>query len=187
MYEKEDKKYKIYQGDIFQNVDYLRWVDTINKVIDVIEIPYFLVLTQSCDLEQDYKDRQKTEKENRDKYLQSILVCPAYRAEVFKRGEHLKNFDLIMCTSGGTLWKIIKKNNNARYHFMERNEEFGLPDLVIDFKHYYTIPTHILYEIYKDHYVNSLKSLFRENISHRFAFYLSIIGLPMIENKGGKN
>jgi hypothetical protein len=55
-----------------------------------------------------------------------------------------------------------------------------LPDLVIEFKQYYTIPTHILYRFYENHFVGSLKPLFRENISHRFAFYLSRIGLPNI-------
>ncbi len=86
-----------------------------------------------------------------------------------------------METYNSERWGVIKKNKNERYHFLEKNEELCLPNLIIDFKQYYTIPTHILYKLYKDHFVGSLKPLFREDLSHRFAFYLSRIGLPNIE------
>ena len=183
MYAKDDKKYKITQGDIFQNFDYVRWAELVeeNIEIDEITIPFFVVLSQSCDLDHDFEDRNKTSKEKRDKYIQSILVCPAYIADLVRAGKHLEGLDLVMETYNSKRWKQIKENNNERYHFLEKNEKIGLPDLVIDFKQYYTIPTHILYKLYKDHYVGSLKQLFRENLSHRFAFYLSRIGLPTIQ------
>ncbi|MGB7533969.1 MAG: hypothetical protein WA977_13505 [Halobacteriota archaeon] len=183
MYEKDTKKYYISQGDIFQNFDYVRWAELIEEKIEIdkIEIPFFVVLTQSCDLEQDFKDRNKSVNVKRDKYIQSILVCPAYFVDSVRTGKHLEAFDLIMEKYNSERWNIIKKNNNERYHFLERNDELGLPDLVIDFKQYYTIPTHILYRLYENHFVGSLKPLFRENISHRFAFYLSRIGLPKIK------
>ena len=182
MYEKDVEKYKISQGDIFQRFNYIRWVELTEGNIDTdeIEIPFFVVLTQSCDLEEDFKDRGKPKEEKRDKYIQSILVCPAYIANSLRYGKHLKNLGLIMEDYDGKRWGIIKGNNNKRYHFLEKNEELGLPDLVIDFKQYYTVPTYILYKIYKNHYAGSLKPLFRENLSHRFAFYLSRIGLPNI-------
>ena len=185
MYEKDIEKYKISQGDIFQRFNYIRWVELTdgNMDIDEIEIPFFVVLTQSCDLDEDFKDRGKPKEEKRDKYIQSILVCPAYIADLLRHGKHLEKFDLIMENYDSKRWNIIKKNNNARYHFLEKNEELKLPDLVIDFKQYYTVPTYILYKIHKNHYVGSLKPLFRENLSHRFAFYLSRIGLPDIAER----
>ncbi|MCD6207503.1 MAG: hypothetical protein J7J06_05860 [Methanosarcinales archaeon] len=180
MYEKDSKKHNILQGDIFQRFNYVRWAELIgeNIEIDEIEIPFFVVLTQSCDLWWDFEDRNKSENEKRDKYIQSILVCPAYIADLVKSGEHLEGVGLIMEKYNSKRWDIIKRNNNERYHFLERNEELGMPDLVIDFKQYYTIPTYILYILYKSHFIGSLKPLFRENLSHRFAFYLSRIGLP---------
>ncbi|GAG13585.1 unnamed protein product, partial [marine sediment metagenome] len=157
------------------------WAELIegNIEIDGIEIPFFVVLTQSCDLDRDFKDRNKCRTEKRDKYIQSILVCPAYIADLVRHGKHLEGDDLIMENYNHHKWPIIKKNNNARYHFLEKNDELGLPNLVIDFKQYYTIATHILYKLYKIHYVGSLKPLFREDLSQRFASYLSRIGLPM--------
>lgn len=189
MYEKDSKKHGISQGDLFQDFNYVRWAELIEGNIetdeieietDEIEIPFFVVLTQSCDLEKDFEDRNKSEKEKRDKYIQSILVGPAYIADLVRSGKHLEKAGLIMENYNSKRWNIIKKNNNERYHFLERNEELGIPDLVIDFKQYYTIPTYILYKFYKNHFVGSLKPLFRENVSHRFAFYLSRIGLPRI-------
>ena len=182
MYEKDNKKHNISQGDIFQDFNYVRWAELIEGDIEIdeIEIPFFVVLTQSCDLEWDFEDRNKSENEKRDKYIQSILVCPAYIADLVRSGDHLEGVGLIMEKQTSAPWSIIKNNNNKRYHFLEKNEELGIPDLVIDFKQYYTIPTYILYKFYKNHFVGSLKPLFKENLSHRFAFYLSRIGLPDI-------
>ena len=189
MYEKDSKKHGISQGDVFQGFNYVRWAELIEGNIetdeieietDEIEIPFFVVLTQSCDLEKDFEDRNKSESEKRDKYIPSILVCPAYIADLVRSGKHLEDVGLIMENYNSKRWNIINKNNNERYHFLEKNEELGIPDLVIDFKQYYTIPTYILYKFYKNHFVGSLKPLFRENLSHRFAFYLSRIGLPDI-------
>ncbi|MCK4521179.1 MAG: hypothetical protein KAU20_01305 [Nanoarchaeota archaeon] len=186
MYIKEDNKYQISQGDIFQNFEYVRWAKLVNGDLEVdsIKIPFFIVLTQSCDLEQDFEDRNKLKSEKRDKYIQSILVCPAYIAESLRYGNHLKKFDLIMESYNSKTWPNIRENNNPRYHFLGKNNELKLPTLVIDFKQYYTIPTHIFYEIYKKHYLGALKPLFREDLSHRFAFYLSRIGLPMVKKEG---
>ncbi len=49
--------------------------------------------------------------------------------------------------------------------------------LIIDFKHYYTIPRNILYQNL-DHYNVSITELHREQLSQRFAYYLSRVGTP---------
>ncbi|MBW2975205.1 hypothetical protein KY366_05800 [Candidatus Woesearchaeota archaeon] len=188
MYEKTENKSQITQGDIFQKFEYIKWAteDGDDIKVDSIEIPFFVVLTQCCDLEQDFKDRNKLENEKRDKYIQSVLVCPAYIADQVRAGNHLKGLGFITETYNSKRWDIIKNNDNTRYHFLERNKELQLSDLVIDFKQYYTIPTDILYGIYKKHYVGALKPLFREKLSQRFAFYLSRIGLPAIKVEESK-
>ena len=67
MYEKDDKKYKITQGDIFQNFDYVRWAEYVEGNVDTDEITihFFVVLSQSCDLEHDFEDRNKSRGDKR--------------------------------------------------------------------------------------------------------------------------
>jgi len=194
---------RIVQGDILRDVTFIEW--ELNEenprqspVFDKT-LPYILILTQDCDLEQDFKNRcdienSNEDEEKHDKFLQSILVCPAYNAEQFKKGEHLEDFGLKMeAYKDRKRWNDIKGNNNARYHFLEKSSheyenpdlakisrEYQIPDLVLDFKHYYTIPRNVLYTIYKKHYIASLNELFRESLSQRFSYYLSRIGLPKI-------
>jgi hypothetical protein len=185
MYFKSEERKHISQGDIFADFIYVRWAEQKGGDIDLddIKIPFFVVLTQSCDLEQDFKDRQKNSDEKRDKYIQSILVCPAYNAEKLRIGEHLKSEGLVMQQFTAEQWSVLKKNRNFRYHFLPRNDSMGIPELVIDFKQYYTIPTHILYKITAK-YVCSFEPLFREDVSQRFSYYLSRIGLPESKEKG---
>ena len=163
----------IHQGDIFQDFPTI----TINDF--EIDISFFVVLTQACDLEQDYKNRNE-EKETDDKKIQSVLVCPAYLSNKFRKGEHLNETGLKMEPHNSpSSWNIIKNNNNLRYHLLKGNFSMKVPELIIDFKHYYTIPIEIVYNC-KEHYLCSLDHLFKEDLSQRFAAYLSRVGLPYL-------
>lgn len=175
---------RICQGDIFRDFKYSGLI-AINKIsIDEGEMlfPYLIVLTQDCDLELDHKNHVES-KDNQDKYLISILVCPGYIAEYFREGNHLKEYHFKMEKINSERWRKIKNNQNPRYHFLKRKRRFQIPDLVIDFKHYYTIPRDVLYKNFRDHYIGSINELFREALSQRFAYYLSRIGLPLINKK----
>ncbi len=171
MYSKKDKKH-ICQGDIFQDFPHKQWIKPIT-------LPFFVVLTQACDLEQDFNNRNDNKRITDDKQIQSVLVCPAYISAEFKKGEHLsKVFGLNMEPHREqTRWNIIIQNNNPRYHCLKKDIEFGIPELIIDFKHYYTIPMEVLHK-QEEKYLCSLQDLFREDLSQRFASYLSRIGLP---------
>lgn len=79
---------------------------------------------------------------------------------------------------GKTPWKKICQNETPRYHYLNRYEPFEIPDLVLDFKRYYTVSREYLYDIYNEVYLASLGGLYREDLSQRFANYLSRIGLP---------
>ena len=80
-------------------------------------------------------------------------------------------------------WRTLKRNNIYRYHFLDSDGVFLVPDLVIDFKHFFTIPREVIYERAREKYLATLGSLFRENLSLRFSQYLNRIGLPDIEPK----
>jgi len=182
---------RVYQGDILRDFEYQEWVFIEEKKIKIQKriVPYSLVLTQDCDLEWDFNNHKENEKVqdesdqeeiNQDKFLQSILVCPAYPAEKVRLGTHLEELNLTMVYLNGARWNLVKTNQNSRYHFLDNSSVMQIPDLVIDFKHYYSIPRNILYKEIKNHYIGSMNELFREGLSQRFAFYLSRIGLPLL-------
>ena len=182
MYVKEASKHKIEQGDIYEDFVYVKWAEEIDDeiAIEQIKIPFLVVLTQICDLESDFRDRNKSKDVKRDKYIHSILVCPAYESESLRKGEHLKEHGIISESYSTVPWNIIKRNNNARYHYLEKDTDFNLPSLVVDFKHYYTVPSDIFYNCFTKHYATSLKPFYREDLSQRFASFLARIGLPNV-------
>lgn len=169
---------RVLQGDILESLEH-----TFDKIVGneletvVMTFPYALVLTQDCDLESDFDNRADTARKDNDKYLQSILICPAYLAESLKQGKHLEELELKMASWSSDLWKPILRNHNERFHFLPSDSEFSIPDLILDFKHFYTVPRDDLYAKHK--YKASVAPLFREHISQRFSNYLSRIGLPI--------
>ena len=66
---------RCHQGDILKDVEYKitkQEGDTFSET--TITFPYVVILTQDCDLEQDFLNRNNSSSVNEDKYLQSILV-----------------------------------------------------------------------------------------------------------------
>lgn len=184
MKSKIEERYIKHNGDRVCQGDILR--DFVYEVVSVSEgkakarditYPYVVVLTQDCDLELDYNNRVKP-KDDQDKYLHRILLCPAYLAESLKSGEHLTELGLVMQRIGRQKWGDVETNQNQRYHFLYSYREYQIPDLVIDFKHFFTVARDTLYGQGGKLYIGSLNELFRESLSQRFAYYLSRIGLP---------
>ena len=150
--------------------------------ITEIDYPYAVVLSQECDLEQDYTNRCNANEEH-DKFLPSILFAPAYLSEKLRYGKHLEEIGMKMQHISSIPWKVVKQNKNYRYHFLDQGLTLGVPELTIDFKHYFTVPRGLFcYQFLNEHhYVASLETLFRETLSIRFGYYLSRIGLPVIK------
>lgn len=176
---------RINQGDILEKTEYYKVLHRSETEynIDTIIFPYVVVLTQDCDLEWDYKKRKEASHENEDKFLESILVCPAFLSEKVRNGKYLSKLEFLMDSKNTNEWRKIKINQNPRFHFLKADSEIKMPELVIDFKHYYTIPREKVYEVKKDRYKTSVRKLFREDLSQRFAYFLSRIGLPSIKIK----
>lgn len=175
---------RICQGDIFNNIEIKITIQTDNNLeIRDITFPYIVVLTQDCDLSEDYLCREGLRKtgESQDKYLQSILICPLFLAEDFRSGNHLSMIDLKMQHQNSGLWGTIINNKNERYHHFNIDRKNQIDELVADFKFYYTIPRNNLYKDADINYKISINKLFRESLSQRFAYYLSRIGLPELE------
>jgi hypothetical protein len=70
------------------------------------------------------------------------------------------------------------QNDNPRYHYLEFEIAVGLVPCIIDFKHYFSASIVYLEELKKTKFVCKVGDLYREDISQRFASFLSRVGLP---------
>jgi len=88
---------RVCQGDIIRNVSYIDGVTESAGILEVsrLEFPLVIVLTQDCELEQEYQMHLQNAP-NQDKWLVSVLVAPLYNAEHVYRGEHLSELNLAM-------------------------------------------------------------------------------------------
>jgi hypothetical protein len=138
--------------------------------------PLAIVLSQACDLEQDYRNRSA----NKRSRLTEILFCPIETAQEIRNRE---GEERIVTEQ----WKQIKNNKAERFHFLETIpaeydcENAGFPELCIDFKSYFTMPTSEVYhriQLKEAKRRTVLQSPYLEHLSRRFANYLSRIGLP---------
>lgn len=175
------------QGDILRDLRVIEWAESVKDELIITErqLPYAVILSQECDLEHDFNNHSDSArfKGLSDKCLPTILVCPAYLAPELRTGDHLQNVGLKMQTLVTEQFKRLKQNNDARYHFLTEDLDLQLPELIVDFKHFFSIPRSIIYrESVSKNYVCSIDDLFRENLSTRFANYISRIGLPELES-----
>lgn len=168
------------QGEILSDVGRFR-LDPLTLTeqqpsFQLVSCPYAIVLTQDCDLDWDFNARVPDGKP--EKLLPEVLLCKLPRAEEIKN----QTKDL-----GSKGWERIRQNNDPRYHFLQMVDagcdanQFGLPELTADFKHYFTIPTAELYrriELGLTHRRCVFVSPYMEHFATRFAAYLSRIGLP---------
>jgi hypothetical protein len=182
----ESKLGRLRQGDIIQNVEYLEYTKESNGVIEVSKIvfPYVIILTQDCDLLQDYNYRN-IEKNNEDKYLLSVLVAPLYNYEHVCDGNHLTNLGINSSTIDRkrTSGKRLRQNQTPRYHYLEFESGSPLVPSVIDFKHYFAVSVEHMNECKEKYFVCSVTELYREDILQRFASFLSRIGLPELSSE----
>lgn len=179
---KQEKEERLCQGDIIRDVRHIEHITERdgNLSISYIEFPYIVVLTQDCDLNQDYKFRTDKTCQTQDKFLLSVLVAPLYNAEHVFAGNHLSDIGITSekINNTKTPGKRVTSNQDARYHYLEFPGKIGIVPLIIDFKHYFSV-NHISLEILKKtKFACKVSELYREDISQRFSSYLSRIGLP---------
>ncbi|WP_410320021.1 hypothetical protein [Methanobrevibacter sp.] len=188
IYYKKNNPLRISQGDLLTNVK----IPILKKELDIVISPYLIVLSQDCDLNQDFDAHNQIKTINFDesnkkissfynKMIPSIVVVPAYPADNLREGTHLNFLDLEMTKIGkekDTRWKILIQNETPRYHYLGGSENLDIINLALDFKRYYTLSREYLYSVFPECYFLSLKELYREDLSHRFFNFQSRIGLP---------
>ncbi|MFZ1984610.1 MAG: hypothetical protein WAU91_09360 [Desulfatitalea sp.] len=186
-YETHDCK-RISQGDILRDIKFVIIGDDESSV--ELTYQYIVVLSQDCDLEQGnsiLSPELKCEGSCKlfNQFLHSVLFVPAFPSELLRSGEHIKSlYDIKADRIVGSLWGPIKINQSPRYHFLPADVEHQIPDLVMDFKAYYTLPFRYFLHKHKKHYLATVNELFREHLSQRFSNYLNRIGLPAISRPG---
>lgn len=168
------RKTRYCQGDILRSISIFIGIQGSRS--NDIELPYSVVMNQDCDLSADHLLSVKSEKKGYQS-IPSILLCPAYQADQFFLGQHIEDWNIE--ATGNRLSDKIKKNDEQkRFHYLQGDREKGIPELVIDFKHFYTVPRDVLYDKRKVLYVATISELYREELSQRFSNFLARIGLP---------
>ena len=97
--------------------------------------PFAIIVSQDCDLDLDHRVRTG-QIDRPDKLVPSVLFCEVTTAEA-------------MCqqVAASDIWKRIRQNDDARYQFLQAvppeldAAADGLPELTIDFKRFFTLPT----------------------------------------------
>ena len=153
---------------------------TTAMTLETVTVEYAVVVTQDCDLEQDHGVRFINPKPESDKLVPSVMLAvvrPA--ADIFATiaDSNKKNWERLK----------IETNKNERFHFLQKVERAddrggtGLPELAIDFKRYFSLPTDELYrrlELGETQRRCVLVSPYLEHLSTRFAGYLCRVALP---------
>jgi hypothetical protein len=148
-----------------------------SAVIPAIPIihPFAITVSQDCDLDWDFRARQGDDEKQR--LLPNVLFCVVATASELRDRTDINS----------SIWSSIKINKNERYHFLQKAEPSedilneGLPELGIDFKRYFTIPTNELYFQLKSAQARRrcrLISPYLEHLNTRFAYFLSRVALP---------
>lgn len=171
------------QGEIITNVVQIRLeFEEFKKgsfVADSVVHPYAIVLSQDCDCVQDYTARNN-QPPNTKNEIPSILFGEVHTAEWMRNQENPGSLH-----SG--LWNIVKRNKNERYQFLELvRPEYdaageGLPELTIDFRRFFSIPTDELYHrlaIGEAKRRCRLRSPYVEHLATRFGYFAQRVALP---------
>lgn len=180
---KKRRSTRVSQGDILRDVEHVEYVTTKGGIVEISKItfPLVVVLTQDCDLAQDYTFRwSKPTTANHDKWLLSVLVAPLYNVEHVYTGEHLQDLGLKMSliNKNKSPGQYLRNNETPRYHYLEFPEDTPVTPSIVDFKHYFSANIKYLKNHKRAGFVCQLSELYREDVSQRFSSFLSRIGLP---------
>lgn len=179
------------QGELLQKIKDIVDVVVGDNYVDVKSnnYPYVFIMSQNCDIVQTFTMNLPAHQR-----LHKIIACPAYPFEQFNKKIHtlcmetnvsiIDDYDSTK-KHGKYLTKYIKDKLDPRYHYIESVKLKLLPfDVVIDFKHFFTLGYENLYNQLNDKTSKGvLPDLVKEDLTLRFSQYVSRIGLP--ENEYG--
>jgi hypothetical protein len=163
---------------VTQHRQSLRSLGAEKPELEEIRHPHSVVVSQDCDLEQDFNARQTaSSKPNAaDKLIPNILLLEAISVT-----------ELLASLSGGDVRKRVRQNKDERYHVFQKievaedSEDVGLPALGTDFKRYFTVPTDELYAQLRSTAKRRtyLSTPYLEHLAKRYAEFQSRVALPV--------
>ena len=134
---------------------------------------YVIVVSQSCDLEWDYKARFGEESEH--KLLEHVLFCGLFPREEIRDESKRRAQE----------FRQISKNQNERYHYLSEAPVNGtqdiLPELIADFKTTFSLPTDFTYWLVSTGQTareGALFSPYLEDFMHRLYSFLGRVAIP---------
>ena len=148
-----------------------------NPEVETDPHPLVIVLSQDCDLEQDFDARKSN-----SSTLPNILLCDVFDAAQLQT--KLREQDAL----GSKEWRMVRQNNNPRFQFLrsvtveEDLRSQGMPALAVDFRLYFTIRTDELYQRLERRVTLRrcwLSTPYAEHLCDRFCHYLARIALPI--------
>jgi len=174
------------QGDVFRNIKYSYIDEETDDYVDVIEyeFPLSVIVSQACDVTF-MSQMQSEEKGKPTKFMPTILLCPIYKGEAVKDNKHLAdifNAGIALESESFYTSKVREiASTDMHYRFHQLNVEIGfdkvLENGVVDFKHYFSVPASYLLKC-RDKRMYRLENLFAEQVTLRFATYLSRVAIP---------
>lgn len=115
-----------------------------------------VVVTQTCDLAQGK--------------VTQVVVAPAYDAEHVVAERKLKASDIKGPVRAGRVFG---------WYFLPANDDFGLPEIIVDLRQLYTVPLDLLEELCRrGERLARIQPLFRGHLGKHLAETYSRIGLP---------
>ncbi len=141
-----------------------------------IEHPFSIIMSQDCDLDQDYNARFGADDQPKEQNkISSLLFCDMIEAAALRPRFNSDE------------WSKVKSNQVIRYQFIEEvprcsdNKRKGLPELTADFKQYYSVPTEYFYWLVTQGIAQrrtKLRSPYMEHFVQRFMTFHLRIALP---------
>jgi hypothetical protein len=172
IYSCEEMSRELRQAEIISDLVHYVY-DPAADIIEQTAYDYAVILSQDCDLLQDYNKTAAGQAGD----LNGVIVYGATSAA-----------GLLAGAGGRDIRGRIIKNKDERYHLLQKVESgddtagTGLPSLIIDFKKLFTMPAQ---EIYRQcaagggaHRRCRLETPYKEHLQSRAAFYFSRIGIP---------
>jgi hypothetical protein len=166
------------QGEVLSIVE--QYVVYPNNPVDarIRSHPYAVVLSQDCDLAQDFTGRFDPPT-NLNIMIPNVLLCEIDTAENLRCGGTVPR--------GTDAWKQITQNKIERFHYLSKIDSSSdglgqeIPALLVDFKRNFTAPTDVLYQQIQGNTKRRtvLRSPYMEHLSSRYAYFISRIALPV--------
>ena len=163
--------------NVIQRRRSLRSLKAEKPELEDVRHPFAVILTQDCDLEQDFIDRKNTAAGwSADKLIPNVLLSEAVTSSEL----------VAALPRGKDIRKRVLQNKDERYHVFQKVEAVddaqgeGLPALGVDFKRYFTVPTDELYAQLDSNAKRRahFRSPYLEHFVKRFADFQSRVALP---------